>query len=160
MRNTSWSNVVAFELALILESGGETVQDMLTRNNLTAVEFMEFSKDKVFERTVQDYRAEIRTKGLTFRQKARVQAEELLRTSWILIHSIDTPAAVKADLIKQTVKWGDLEPKNNSVDTGNGGSGVSITINLGNDRQETLTLDHASLQPQQQSVAYDDADEL
>lgn len=156
----NWSNRVAFELALIMESGGETVQDMLTRNNLTVTEFMEFSKDKLFERTVQDYRAEIRTKGLSFRQKARVQAEELLKTSWILIHSIDTPAAVKADLIKHTVKWADLEPKNNEVNAGGGAGGVSITINLGADRQETLTIDHPTYEDQPQPVAYDDGDDV
>jgi hypothetical protein len=103
MRNTAWTNVVAFELALVLEGGGETVQDLLTRNNINAVQFAEFANDRLFEKTVQDYREEIRAKGLTFRLKARAQAEELLKTSWILIHSIDTPAAVKADLIKHTV---------------------------------------------------------
>lgn len=158
MRNTPWSNVVAFELALILESGGETVQDLLTRNNLTANDFLEYSKDKIFERTVKDYRAEIRTKGLTFRQKARVQAEELLKTSWILIHSIDTPASVKADLIKHMVKWADLEPKNTSIDTSSTG-GVSITINLAADRQETLTLEHPT-QEALQPVDYDDGDDV
>jgi hypothetical protein len=152
MRNTPWSNVVAFELALILEGGGETVQDMLTRNNLTTTQFMEFSKDKIFEKAVQDYRQEIRTKGLTFRAKARVQAEELLKTSWLLIHSIDTPAAVKADLIKHTVKWADLEPKNTAVETSTGG--VSITINLGAERKEALILD----QSPQDVIDYDSHD--
>lgn len=146
MRNTAWTNVVAFELALILEGGGETVQDLLTRNNINAVQFAEFANDKIFEKTVQDYREEIRTKGLTFRLKARAQAEELLKTSWILIHSIDTPAAVKADLIKHTVKWGDLEPKNTSVESSTGG--VSITINLG-ERKESLVID------QQQAIDYE-----
>ena len=149
MRNTAWTNVVAFELALILEGGGETVQDLLTRNNINAVQFAEFANDKIFEKTVQDYREEIRTKGLTFRLKARAQAEELLKTSWILIHSIDTPAAVKADLIKHTVKWGDLEPKNTSVESSTGG--VSITINLG-ERKEALVID------QQQAIDYETDD--
>lgn len=149
MRNTAWTNVIAFELALVLEGGGETVQDLLTRNNINAVQFAEFANDKIFEKTVQDYREEIRTKGLTFRAKARVQAEELLKTSWILIHSIDTPAAVKADLIKHTVKWGDLEPKNTSVESNTGG--VSITINLG-ERKEALVID------QQQAIDYETDD--
>ena len=145
MRNTPWTNVVAFELALILEGGGETVQDLLTRNNITATQFAEFANDKIFEKIVRDYREEIRTKGLTFRAKARVQAEELLKTSWILIHSIDTPAAVKADLIKHTVKWADLEPKNTSVEGSSGG--VSITINLG-ERKEALVIDQPVYTPE------------
>jgi hypothetical protein len=156
MRNTAWTNVVAFELALVLEGGGETVQDLLTRNNINAVQFAEFANDRLFEKTVQDYREEIRAKGLTFRLKARAQAEELLKTSWILIHSIDPPAAVKADLIKHTVKWGDLEPKNTPVENNSGG--VSITINLGADRKETLVFDHSALH-EQQAVDYE-ADDL
>ena len=45
------------------------------------------------------------------------------------IHSPDVSAAVKADLIKSTVKWGGLEPKNDAEATA--GGGVKITINLG-----------------------------
>lgn len=130
------------------------MQDLLTRNNINAAQFLEFAKDKLFEKAVQGYREEIRTKGLTFRAKARVQAEELLKTSWVLIHSIDTPAAVKADLIKHTVKWGDLEPKNTAVESNTGG--VSITINLG-ERKESMIIDQAMLQdPQALNYETDD----
>jgi hypothetical protein len=48
---------------------------------------------------------------MTFRIKARMQAEGLLQTSWHLIHNKDTPAAVKADLIKHTWKVAGVEPK-------------------------------------------------
>ena len=48
--------------------------------------------------------------------------------------------AVKADLIKSTVKWGGLEPK---VEVGNEGGtgGVRITINLGNSPQDARTIE-------------------
>jgi hypothetical protein len=88
-----------------------------------------FSKDPVFLKKVEHYRSEVQEKGLTFKMKARAQAEELLVTSWTLIHSPDVSAAVKADLIKSTVKWGGLEPKND-IDATAGGGGVRITINL------------------------------
>jgi hypothetical protein len=99
-----------------------------------------FTKDPVFIKKVEHYREEVRDKGLTFRMKARAQAEELLVTSWTLIHSPDVSAAVKADLIKQTVKWGGLEPKD-SVDANLGGGGVKITINLNQPVEEEPVYD-------------------
>ena len=73
---------------------------------------------------------------MTFRLKARAQAEELLTTSWTMIHNPEVNAAVKADLIKHTVKWSGLEPKNDNIVDGNNG-GVRITINLGNELERT-----------------------
>ena len=67
---------------------------------------------------------------MTFRMKARAQAEELLTTSWSLIHSADVSAAVKADLIKWTGKMGDLEPKKDMAGTEQSQGGVNITIQL------------------------------
>lgn len=49
--------------------------------------------------------------GMSFRAKARLQAEELLKTSWAMIHdrSGDVPPSVKADLLKFTVRAAGLE---------------------------------------------------
>ena len=77
---------------------------------------------------------------MTFKVKARAQAEELLTTSWTLIHSPDVSAAVKADLIKSTVKWGGLEPKNDVLTEG-GSGGVKITINLGDQEHRATIVD-------------------
>ena len=90
-----------------------------------------FNKDPVFLKKVEHYRDEIREKGLTFKLKARAQAEELLTTSWGLIHSADVSPAVKADLIKSTVKWAGLETKTDEANVGVAG-GVKININFGN----------------------------
>ena len=94
----------------------------------------------MFLKKVESYRNDIRDKGMTFKVKARAQAEELLTTSWTLIHSPDVSAAVKADLIKSTVKWGGLEPKNDVVAEGAGG-GVKITINLGGQEHAATVID-------------------
>lgn len=47
--------------------------------------------------------------GLGFKLKAQLQSEELLKTSWRLIHNNQTPAPVKADLIKFTVRAAGLD---------------------------------------------------
>jgi hypothetical protein len=47
--------------------------------------------------------------GLGFKLKAQLQAEELLKTSWRLIHSPSVASSVKADLIKFTVRAAGLD---------------------------------------------------
>ena len=66
--------------------------------------------------------------------------DNILTTSWTLIHSPDVSAAVKADLIKSTVKWGGLEPKNDVLAEG-GSGGVKITINLGDQEHRATIID-------------------
>ena len=127
---TKWSDRFAFDLALLMEGSGEKLDELLDRHEYDASDLLTFKNDANFLKKVDAYREEVRTKGLTFRVKARAQAEELLRTSWILIHDPIVSPAVKADLIKATVRWGGLEtpPKEEG---GGGAGGVTITINLG-----------------------------
>lgn len=128
--HTRWSNRLAFDIALRLEGSGEEVDEILERHHIQTQDLLSFNKDPIFLRQVEGYRDEIRDKGILFKTKARMQAEDLLTTSWCLIHNPDVSAAVKADLIKSTVKWAGLEPKNDVGDAGPVG-GVRITINLG-----------------------------
>jgi hypothetical protein len=136
---TKWTDRLCFDIALRLEGSGEDIPDILQRHGITPVELAEFSKDPVFDKKVRHYRDEIREKGITFRLKARAQAEELLTTSWTLIHHPDVSAAVKADLIKSTVKWAGLEVKGDAPEST---GGVSITINLGGTSQEMRVVEH------------------
>ncbi len=140
LHHTKWSDRLAFDIALTLEGSGETLQEVMTRHKIAASDIIAFNTDKVFLKKVEHYRGEIQEKGLTFKLKARAQAEELLTTSWMLIHDPAVSPAVKADLIKSTVKWGGLEPK---VEVGNesGTGGVRITINLGNSPQDARTIE-------------------
>jgi uncharacterized protein YbaA (DUF1428 family) len=129
-------------MALLLEKSGETLDEVIDRHKITPSEMLIFNEDPIFRKKVEVYRDDIREKGVTFRLKARAQAEELLITSWQLIHSPEVSPAVKADLIKSTVKWGDLEPKTSSQDVEAGG-GVKITINLGEStHQMTQVIEH------------------
>lgn len=136
---TGWSDRLAFDVALTLEGSGEPLPSVMAQHGLKADDIMRFNKDKIFLKRVEAYRDEIREKGLTFKMKARAQAEELLKTSWVLIHDPGVSPAVKADLIKSTVKWGGLEPKN-EVNAEVGGGGVSITINLGNSPKDARVI--------------------
>jgi hypothetical protein len=140
LHHTKWSDRLAFDIALTLEGSGETLQEVMTRHKIAASDIINFNADPVFLKKVEHYRGEIQEKGLTFKLKARAQAEELLTTSWMLIHDPAVSPAVKADLIKSTVKWGGLEPKT-EVSNESGGGGVRITINLGTDPKDARTIE-------------------
>ena len=70
-------------------------------------------------------------KGLSFKLKAQLQSEELLKTSWKLIHSTNdqVPPNVKADLIKYTWKVAGLEPE--KTDKKSVVVPLQINLNLG-----------------------------
>lgn len=135
---TPWSDRLAFDMALLLEGSGEKLDEVVERHNLTKDQLELHNTDPVFLKRISEYREEIQQRGLTFRLKARAQSEMLLQTSWNLIHAPDVSAAVKADLIKSTVKWGGLEPKGDA--TVEVGGGVRITINLGGETPQTKTI--------------------
>lgn len=140
LNHTKWNDRLAFDIALTLEGSGESLNEITARHNITANDILVFNADPIFLKKVEHYRNEVREKGLTFRLKARAQAEELLTTSWLLIHDPAVSPAVKADLIKSTVKWGGLEPKDTSASASAEG-GVKITINLGPDPRDSRTID-------------------
>ena len=140
LNHTKWNDRLAFDVALTLEGSGDTLQEVITRHRISANDILTFNADPIFLKKVEGYRTEVREKGLTFKLKARAQAEELLTTSWLLIHDPAVSPAVKADLIKSTVKWAGLEPKDAGPQD-NGTGGVKITINLGSDPRDARTIE-------------------
>lgn len=139
--NQRWSDKLAFEVALMLEGSGEPIQTILKAHAIDPNEMIAIGDDPVFQKRVDAYRTDIRENGLTFKLKAKAQAEILLETSYELIHSPDVPATVKADLIKSTVKWAGYEPKNQEVQANNSEK-VSITINMGDNKPPMKVIDH------------------
>ena len=72
----------------------------------------------------------VRAEGMSFKLKAKLQAEELLTTSWRLIHGGDkVPATVKADLVKATMRWAGYDNKE-ATNANLGATGLNIQINL------------------------------
>lgn len=137
---TKWTDRLAFDVALCLENSGESLDEIKDRHHIDANDLLIFNRDPVFLKRVETYRDEVRSKGLTFRLKARAQAEELLTTSYMLIHDPAVSPAVKADLIKSTVKWAGLEPRSNEEQSASVG-GVKIMINLGSSSADAKVID-------------------
>jgi hypothetical protein len=95
-------------------------------------QFQELLKNEFFKADLEARVQEMKADGVSFRMKARLQAEQLLLTSWNIIHNPKTPAAVKAKMIETTFRVAGLDA---SKDQSQGLAGVAnslqIQINLG-----------------------------
>lgn len=97
----------------------------------------EWEQLRVHPMFVADVRAAMETlkeEGMSFTFKARMQAEELLKTSWQMIQSTNTPPTVRADLIKFTIRAAGLDKSAERAadkDAGRFAPQLNIQINLG-----------------------------
>lgn len=114
-------------LPLELALREQSKEEILAAYNIDARQWDRLRHNAVFVKAVRDAVEMLQREGMSFRVKARMQSEELLETSWKLIHAASTPAAVKADLIKHTHKVAGLEPKESAAVV----APLQININLG-----------------------------
>ena len=74
---------------------------------------------------------ELQKEGVSFRLKAQMQAEELLKTSFAMIHDDNVDPKVRQKLIADTVRWAGYDNSGNDKNVGVG-AGITINIDLGN----------------------------
>lgn len=114
---------LAYELALEMD----TPTNVFARYGYGKDEALRVMQMPGFIATVKKYRDEIVTGGVSFRLKAKIQAEDLLTHSYEMATDPEVPPAVRADLIKWTARVANLEPK----DKGEGGpAGAGFTLNI------------------------------
>ena len=109
-----------------------SIEEICRAYNISEERWAILQKDDGFRAEVKKYFDELKTTGVSFKHKARLQADALLTTAWDMIHDPDdesVPANVRADLIKAIVRWGDLEPPKEQVQ--GPGNAFQININLG-----------------------------
>lgn len=106
------------------------IADICKAYDITREEWNRLRADPAFIADVTRLTDELKKDGVSFRMKARLQSEELLKTSWRMIHAKDTPPAVAADLLKFTVKAAGLSEEKTALGSQQG-TGLSININLG-----------------------------
>lgn len=128
-----WSMRMAVDVAI-----GASVESIMETYNLQHHDYTRIVNDAHFLAKVAGIRKSLEKEGASFRLKAQLQAEELLATSWQMIHDPDVPSTVRAALIKDTVRWASWD---NPQQVGGGpGGGFSININLGN-AQQPVTIE-------------------
>ncbi len=114
------------------------IREICEAHGIDQAEWDRLRQDPAFQVCLATYVKMLREEGgASFKLKARIQSEELLKTSWELIHGIDTPAAVKADLIKHTIRFAGLdasiEQKALAAGVAGNSNNFQININLGGD---------------------------
>lgn len=121
-----WPPTLPVELALKIASPAQ----LQTEYGFTDEEWAALRQDPAFLADLAAACEMVRQEGMTFKLKARLQAEELLKTSWKLIHadSDKVPPSVKADLLKATMRWAGYDQK--ETGPGQGGTALQININL------------------------------
>lgn len=104
------------------------LKDIFEAYGLTHSDYLKLKEDPVFLMAVKKAAEMAQKEGFSFRMKALMQAEELLKTSWTLIHSADTPASIKKDLILGTWRAAGVAE---SAEKPGAGQAFQININLG-----------------------------
>ncbi len=124
-----WPPLLPIEIALRVAP----VPDICKAHGIDKATWDKLRVDPAFQQTLLSYVKMIRDEGgASFKLKARIQSEELLKTSWAIIHGVDTPPAVKADLIKHTVRFAGLDAsiEQKAAAMGGGGGSNNFQINI------------------------------
>ena len=100
-------------LPIEIALGDKKVREVCEAYGLTKADWEELRYNKMFIADVERAKAELVKEGVSFKIKARMQSEAMLKTSWDLVHDKtgDVPPSVKADLIKFTARVAGLDTK-------------------------------------------------
>lgn len=113
----SWPARLPFDFAM-----GEDANTLLERYDLQPSQLHSLVFTPAFMKEVDKHRQEILDNGVSFRLKAKIQAEEYLQEIDNLINDADTSPAVRLDAIKSVVKWSGYEPTTQNQSQASGGA--------------------------------------
>lgn len=132
----NYSQHFVMELAL----GLETPDTLCIRYDITPYEYACLLANPVFQSDLNNWKQKMVDEGLSFKLKARVQAESYLEELDQIVHDPDTSKETKLAAISRVVGWAGLEQSKNSTE---GSSKPSITINItrfSDNRQEAIEI--------------------
>lgn len=108
------------------------IAEICAAYNLNQQDWENLKRDPAFVADVRAAAEELKKDGVSFKMKARLQAEELLKTAWKMIHAPndEVAPAVKGDMIKFIIRCAGLSEEKQQAQTGPGNA-LQININLG-----------------------------
>lgn len=115
--------LLPMELALRID----TPANICAIYGISKDQFASIIKHPIFVKSYQEAIEALKVDGMSFRVKCKMQAEDYLKTAYSMIQNKNTSDAVRADLLKATVRWAGFEAKASDVGQG---SNFSIQINL------------------------------
>lgn len=101
-----WHPKLPFDIAM-----GLSAETVCIAYEITQEELNRLFHTQAFRRDVSKHEQEIRENGISFRSKAKIQAEMYLEELHELILDAQTPASIRLNAIQSIVKWAGLEPK-------------------------------------------------
>ncbi len=124
----TWDPKLVFELAL----GIEPLAAILERHGLTERHYNQLVDHPAFRKDLSAQRLEMQEHGVTFKHKARLQAEMYLKEMHTIITDStgDVPASTKVDAIKYITKVAELEPDKKTASDDGGKQTINIQINV------------------------------
>lgn len=118
-------------LPLAVALGEGTTKEICEDYGVSRQQWRDLCDNPVFRNAVDGFLTELQKDGMSFKLKARMQAEGMLNKSWQMVHDKtgDVPPSVKADLIKFTVRCAGLSDEKKDA-PGAGGIGTALQINI------------------------------
>lgn len=95
---------------------------------LTREDLAQLIAHPVFVKAYQQALDALKVDGMSFKVKAKLQAEEYLATAFAMVQNPATGDAVRADIIKNTVRWAGYDAKAAELGTA---ANFNIMLNLG-----------------------------
>lgn len=96
-----------FALDLVLKTA--PLPNLLTSYDLTPTQAKEILQNPAFKHEFEGLKESISKEGFAFKHKAAAQAEAYLELLWHMAHDDAVPSSVRADIVKNTVKWAALD---------------------------------------------------
>lgn len=128
LRNPLMSKNLAVDIAI-----GTSEASICEAYELQHHELQQILNNPQFVVELSAVQTALKDNGELFKLKCQMQSEHLIDRSWKMIHNEMTSDAVRADLIKSTVRWAGYEKSGNGDGSGSGGGGkFSVNINLSN----------------------------
>ena len=122
---------VLWQSSLVMDVAMGVPEDTICEAyDLQYPQLVAITEDPAFLLRLGKVAEDLKKHGASFRMKAQMQAEELLNTSFTMIHDTDIDPKVRGKLIADTIRWAGYD--NSKEAQGEVGPGISINIDLGN----------------------------
>jgi len=122
-----WDPRLILDLAVAVDD----LDDILLRYGLSRPDYNALTTAPLFRRELAMMMRDVRENGASFSAKARIQAESYLPILDDLVYSDITPANVRLEAVRSTVRWGRLDaPKNVEQEEGAKQPMINISINF------------------------------
>ena len=132
VRQSSPASANQWDPRLILDIavGIEDLDVILPRYGLSENDYVILCGSRLFRQELAMTIRDVHENGLPFRAKAKIQAESYLEVINDLIYDETTPATTKLEAIRSTVRWANLEPKDDKSDNGSNQTQVNVNISF------------------------------